>query len=278
MAFEEILGQAPPSPWQYAAQHSIPESEVPHEVFQAWRNWTGGERRLANNFIDQGYNPEELGIYNVKEHGQSLWRELQGESGTGVADRHKEAFQRSVSEGHFTQDPTTGLFYNIGRADPFNPNSWEYKDESGNLVNVRRRDLGHLRSVGEKWAKESGYGKTPARRPGSFADLQVPQGPTDIDKSAWLQGDPGDAGDGGGMEGVMTGMFRDGAFGGGMDSPGRSMVAGNLGGGDIAGPSRRSSSPKSYLPEPASGPSIFGGGVQGLLTGRRARRSTSLFG
>ena len=62
--------------------------------------------------------------------GRSLLREFRPYQ----AEIKKSAFERAVGAGHFTLDPITGRYYNRGTSDIWDPNSWEWTDETWNTV------------------------------------------------------------------------------------------------------------------------------------------------
>lgn len=65
---------------------------------------------------------------------QAMNYQKQGLQGYG-AHANAEAFKKAVGFGHFTKDPKTGMYYNVGQGDPNDPTTWQWTDQYGRSAN-----------------------------------------------------------------------------------------------------------------------------------------------
>lgn len=119
------IGEPPESPWGYAQRNGISESEVPHEVFKAWRQWNQQEQALVEKAAEHssGMSTDEiletLGYKDEGDKGKSMFaRYRSGEKAGALENIAQDAFKLTVQRGHAVWDPATGTYIN---PDPNNP-------------------------------------------------------------------------------------------------------------------------------------------------------------
>lgn len=198
------IGEPPESPWGYAARNGISESEVPHEVFKAWRTWNQQEQALVEKAAEHssGQSTDEiltsLGYKDEGDKGKSMFARYRSGEKAGVLENiAQDAWGRTVAAGHATWDPTRNAYVNIGTGTAENPSQvW---DERGRVISgagykgtgtLRPIATAALRStglVGRNWSPNASFGNTgfggmggygPTTQPGMRQNPTIPQQPT----------------------------------------------------------------------------------------------------
>lgn len=100
-------------------------------------DWASG-RKYDIATTDQNWNKNNPNGIPITADEYAGYQQAQRMKGMGLTDYGQQAayqaFGRAVSRGHFTQDPTTGNYYNVGQGDPNNPQTWEWKDQFGRAI------------------------------------------------------------------------------------------------------------------------------------------------
>lgn len=146
------IGEPPESPWGYAQRNGISESEVPHEVFKAWRTWNQKEQALVEKAAEHssGQSTDEiltsLGYKDEGDKGKSMFaRYRSGEKAGALENIAQDAWGRTIASGHATWDPTRNAYVNQGLSTDGPSQIW---DEKGRLISgTGYKGTGTLRPV-----------------------------------------------------------------------------------------------------------------------------------
>jgi hypothetical protein len=96
-------------------------------------NWERGVKTWKKGTDNEGQSiPITRQEYESRRQAQDYQR--QGLLGYG-AHKNAEDFKSAVGYGHFTLDPASGKYYNVGAGDPNNPATWEWYNAPWQLGN-----------------------------------------------------------------------------------------------------------------------------------------------